>query len=120
MMTLQKLKEEILARETELLTPDRSNKGFICPLCNSGSGQKGTGLTRKQDATGTHYTCWNCGQIRNADIFDIIGLEYGIPSNDFNGKLRKAAEFRTQNMKFGIVFGAKWGKRSEFQAKPYI
>lgn len=70
-----------------IMARDRCGNGFICPLCGSGSGKHGTGLTSKDKV---HYTCWACGQIRHNDVIDIIGIIYGITS--FVGKVRKAAE----------------------------
>lgn len=84
-MNREEARQYIIARGKEHLTPDRSNRGFICPICGSGSGSHGTGITTKD---GVHYTCW-AGCFTNADIIDIIGLERGI--TDYNSKLQAAA-----------------------------
>lgn len=68
------------------LSPDGSGKGKICPICGSGSGKKGTGLTTKD---GVHFTCWH-GCFTSSDIIDIIGQENGV--EDFNEKLKLAAD----------------------------
>lgn len=68
------------------LDRDRSGKGYLCPLCPSGSGPKGTGITTKDHV---HYTCW-AGCFTNSDLFDIIGLQYNIQS--YPEKLKKASE----------------------------
>ena len=68
------------------LEPDKSGKGYICPICGSGSGHNGTGITTQD---GIHFTCW-AGCYTNSDIIDIIGLQYNI--TDYNDKLSKAAE----------------------------
>lgn len=52
------------------LQTDRSGKGYVCPVCGSGTGKKGTGMTSRD---GVHFTCWAKGCFRNADIFDIVG-----------------------------------------------
>ena len=57
----------------DYLTRDGSKKGFICPICGSGSGNNGTGITTKDHI---HFTCWAGGCFKNADIIDIIGLKY--------------------------------------------
>jgi len=57
----------------DYLQRDNSKKGFICPICGSGSGDKGTGITTKDHI---HFTCWAGGCFKNADIIDIIGLKY--------------------------------------------
>lgn len=84
-MNREEARQYIIARGKEHLTPDRSNRGFICPICGSGSGKNGTGITTKD---GVHYTCW-AGCFTNADIIDIIGLERGLI--DYNSKLQAAA-----------------------------
>ncbi len=80
------VKNYIIEHSLEYLSPDNSKKGFICPICGSGTGKKGTGITTKDNK---HFTCW-AGCFQHSDIIDIIGLEYGI--EDYNGKLSKAAE----------------------------
>ena len=51
--------------------PDNSGKGFVCPLCGSGTGKNGTGL-----AIGTknknYFQCWNAGCGFGGDIFDLL------------------------------------------------
>lgn len=80
-------KELILSRAEEYLTRDKSGKGFICPICGSGSGPKGTGITTKD---GIHYTCWK-GCFQSADIIDIIGMEQNV--TEYKDKLEAAARF---------------------------
>ncbi len=86
-MKRNEAKNYILENATKLLEKDKSGRGYICPLCNSGSGKNGTGITTQDNI---HYTCWACGDISNADIIDIVGLEYGL--TDYNEKLAKAGE----------------------------
>ena len=84
-MNREEARQYIIERGKEHLTPDKTRNGFICPICGSGSGSHGTGITTKD---GVHYTCW-AGCFTNADIIDIIGLERGI--TDYNSKLQAAA-----------------------------
>ena len=84
-MNREEARQYIIERSKDHLTPDKSGKGFICPICWSGSGQNGTGITTKD---GVHFTCW-AGCFTNADIIDIIGLETG--ATDYNSKLEAAA-----------------------------
>ena len=84
-MTREEARQYIIQRGKEHLTPDRSGKGFICPICGSGSGIHGTGITTKD---GVHFTCWT-GCFTNIDIIDIIGLETG--TTNYNSKLQAAA-----------------------------
>lgn len=85
-MNQEEAKQYILERSTDYLQPDRSGKGFLCPICGSGSGKKGTGITTKD---GIHFTCW-AGCYTNSDIIDIIGQQYGL--TNYIDKLQKAAE----------------------------
>lgn len=80
-------KDLIIKRQYELLKKDKSGKGYVCPLCGSGTGPKGTGMSTKD---GVHFTCFSCGQIHNNDIFDIIGLQYGLKS--YQDKIKKCCE----------------------------
>lgn len=84
-MNREEARQYIIERGKEHLTPDKTRKGFICPICGSGSGRNGTGITTKD---GVHYTCW-AGCFTNADIIDIIGLQTG--QTDYNSKLQAAA-----------------------------
>lgn len=59
---------------------------YVCPICKSGTGKHGTGITSKD---GRHFTCWT-GCFSNADMIDIVGLQYGL--TDFNSKFEKACE----------------------------
>lgn len=91
-MNSNEARDEIRSRSLEYLTPDSAGKGYICPVCGSGSGKHGTGITTKDG--GRHFTCWR-GCFTNADIIDIIGMEReGIPADDqarYPEKLRAAA-----------------------------
>lgn len=86
-MTREEAREYITTRATEYLQRDNSRKGYLCPVCKSGSGKDGTGLTTKD---GIHFTCWGGGCFTNSDIIDIIGLEYQLTG--YNEKLQRAAE----------------------------
>lgn len=50
-------------------------EGYICPICGSGSGPNGTGITTKD---GKHYTCWAGKCFTSADIPDIIAAKEGL------------------------------------------
>lgn len=85
-MDREQARQAIQARATEYLKQDHSRKGFECPICGSGSGKNGTGITTKD---GVHFTCW-AGCFTNSDIIDIIGKQYDL--TEYNDKLHKAAE----------------------------
>jgi len=50
-------------------------EGYICPICGSGSGPNGTGITTKD---GKRYTCWAGKCFTSADIPDIIAAKEGL------------------------------------------
>jgi len=117
----EEARQYIIQRGKEHLAPDRSKKGFICPICGSGSGNKGTGITTKD---GVHFTCWT-GCFTNADIIDIIGLENGL--TDYNDKLQAAA--REYNITIESYHRstaqedfaeAERQERREYQSKPKV
>lgn len=60
--------------------------GYICPICGSGSGKNGTGISTKD---GIHYTCW-AGCFTNQDVLSIIGLQ--TDTTDFNRQLEICCE----------------------------
>ena len=94
-MNREQAKAEIKARYAEYLEQDKSKKGYICPICGSGSGKNGTGITTKD---GIHFTCW-AGCFTHSDIIDIIGKKYKL--TDYNDKLQKAADI------FNIIIDAE-------------
>ena len=55
---------------------DKSGKGWICPLCGSGGGKDGTGITRDKKKAKPHYKCWACGVY--GDVVDFIAQEHGL------------------------------------------
>lgn len=87
-MTKEEARQYMTEHATEILTPDKSKKGFICPKCHSGQGKKGTGITSKDG--NRHFSCWSDGCFTNADIIDIIGTVEG--KTTYIDKLRAAAD----------------------------
>ena len=74
---------------TDYFQRDRSGKGYICPICGSGGGVNGTGITENPKSKG-HFTCWGGNCFQNADIFEIIGRQFNL--TDFNEIFNKACE----------------------------
>lgn len=87
-MNRTEARDYILGHAKDYLKPDRTGKGFLCPICGSGGGAHGTGITENPKSNG-HFTCW-AGCFENADILDIIGTKYGL--DDYNEKLQRACE----------------------------
>ena len=88
------LKDFLHNNTQAILTPDKSGKGYICPICKSGSGQNGngTGLTTKD---GIHFTCWAEGCFTNTDLIEIYQKVNGLP--DYPSTLQALSE------RFGIA-----------------
>jgi len=85
-MTREEAQDYIREHATDYFETDKRGRGYICPICGSGSGRKGTGITTQDNE---HFTCWT-GCFTHADIFDIIGIKEGL--TDFNDKFRRACE----------------------------
>ena len=69
--------------------PDGSGKGFVCPICGSGSGPKGTGLTPVPKKPG-YFKCFNIGCEFYGDVLELIKKCYHI--DDTIGQIKKAEE----------------------------
>lgn len=100
-MNKEEAKNYIRENAKDYLTPDRSGKGFVCPVCKSGTGKKGTGIATQN---GINYTCW-AGCYTNADIIDIIGVEKGL--TNYNDQLQAAADA------FGITIENEYSAKTE-------
>lgn len=85
-MDRNEARNEVNSSAAQYLQRDRSGKGYICPVCGSGGGKNGTGITSKD---GIHFTCW-AGCFTNSDLLDIIGIQYSLDA--FPEKLNKACE----------------------------
>ena len=95
---------------TDYFQRDRNGKGYICPICGSGNGVHGTGITENPKSKG-HFTCWGGDCFRNADIFEIIGKQYGLI--DFNEIFNKACEL------FGVTVNyVSSSSKPEIQNQP--
>lgn len=84
-MDRETARQEIRSSWKILFPRDRSGKGIICPLCKSGSGPKGTGITANPKKPG-QLTCWACGF--SGDAIDLIQKRDGA---DYNKALQTAA-----------------------------
>ena len=92
-------RQTIIEHSREYFTSDKSGKGYICPVCGSGSGEHGTGVTENPKKP-NHFTCWR-GCFKNADIFEVIGKEYGLGS--FAEQYTKACEIFGISPDDGVV-----------------
>ena len=82
----ESVKKEVRASWKQLYRVDKKGKGIICPLCGSGSGKNGTGITANSNH-GKPYSlkCWSCGF--SGDVIDLMKQETGA---DFETALRDA------------------------------
>ena len=64
-----------------LYPADKKKKGIICPLCGSGSGNNGTGITgNASHGKPNSLKCWSCNF--TGDAIDLIMQAEGLPFND--------------------------------------
>ena len=85
-MNKDQAKEYILDHSKDYFSKARK-EGYICPICRSGLGKSGTGITTED---GAHFTCW-AGCFTHADIFQIIGIEKNLSS--FPDQMAEACRF---------------------------
>lgn len=85
---------EVKEQWKSLFPADKKRRGIICPLCNSGSGAKGTGITSNA-SHGKPYSlkCWSCGF--TGDAIDLIQQAEGL---NFNAAL----EYGSRQLGFTI------------------
>ncbi len=76
-MKLEEVFGYVNSRADEFLDRDKSGKGFICPICGSGSGPNGTGITENPKKPG-HFTCWSGDCFKNRSLSDILAIKNGI------------------------------------------
>lgn len=79
----------------DLLTTAKDGKSYICPICGSGSGEHGSGITTKD---GVHFTCWAGDCFKNADIIDVVGAKLNIPLDNTHFPERLEATAREFNI----------------------
>lgn len=85
------------------LKKDGSGNGFICPICSSGSGSKGTGITENPKSK-NHFTCWT-GCFKNASWIDILAIKSGISPNDQKAAIDNACK----------IYGIKIDENTSYQ-----
>ena len=84
-MNREAAKQEVRNSWKRLYPADRKGKGIVCPLCGSGSGTHGTGITENPKKPG-QLKCWSCNF--QGDIIDLIQQDTGA---DYNTALKNAA-----------------------------
>lgn len=88
-MTRDEARQQIRENWRDFYQEDRGrgrNAGIICPLCGSGDGHNGTGITENPRKPG-QLKCWACNF--QGDILDLIQQHQHM---DYNTALRWAAE----------------------------
>lgn len=92
----------INSNPTQFLQPDR-HKGFICPICGSGQGKNGTGISSKD---GKYFTCWAGRCFTNATVTDILALKAGI-SDISHSNFRQVAKMAVKEAGITVNDGDK-------------
>lgn len=88
-MNYEESKHYINSNPQLYLERDRTKKGYICPLCGSGSGKSGTGLATKD---GIHWKCFNGNCNFYGDMIELIAQENGIKDGGSREAFDKARE----------------------------
>ena len=84
---VKQFSDEILEAMTER---DGSGRGYVCPVCGSGSGKHGTGLIPVKGRPG-YYHCFAAGcPFAHGDILELIGKTYHL--TDTAQQIEKAGE----------------------------
>lgn len=101
--------QEIKGRWRDLYPADDRGrgKGIVCPICGSGSGPNGTGISEKKGSSSHFLKCWNgaCDFNEGGSVIDLYMLEHGMnPQTDFT---RAVDELAGQ---LGIVIDAPAGR----------
>lgn len=79
--------QEVKERWRELFPADKKKRGIICPICGSGSGAHGTGITaNRSHGKPNSLKCWSCNF--TGDAIDLIMQTEGL---EFNAALEYAA-----------------------------
>ncbi|MBR1603726.1 MAG: AAA family ATPase [Synergistaceae bacterium] len=97
-----------------LLLEKAKNTGWICPICGSGNGPNGSGITINEDG---RFKCWahkadRCPEY--ADIIDIFRLTKNIPADNEHFK-----EFLKElEQTFNITIGKNSGGAAQTKSAP--
>ena len=92
-MNMQEAAIYINSNPQQFLVPDKYH-GYVCPICGSGSGRNGTGISENKRCLG-RFTCWAGNCFNNATVVDILALKAGvtdISSANFRQVIRVAAQ----------------------------
>lgn len=95
------LKGELRNYVESITKKSKGSNMYVCPLCHSGEGRKGTGAFSIKDETS--WKCFSCNE--GGDIFDLIGKYEDIP--DHADQLRRACDL------FGITLDSS-GDRYQY------
>jgi DNA primase len=95
--------EEYIKSNPQFYFEKARKTGYVCPLCQNGKGNDGTGIKEIPGNKG-HFKCGESG-----DVFDFIGKEHGLTS--FPDILEKAFSI------YGIIVEKGKYKKKEWKPK---
>ena len=108
-------------------TQKAKDGGYICPVCENGSGKSGTGVKLIKGQT-FRYKCFKCGtsgdvinfyaaehHLTNADAIRQVFKIYGLDSSpqNFAGKVEKTVEEVAENLKLASVIAEDIARATE-------
>lgn len=96
-MNIDEIKRNYTAALMNAITePDKSGRGYVCPLCGSGTGKNGTGLTPVKGRPGYFHCFAACCEF-HGDVLELIGAVYHL--NETAEQIEKAGELLHMNFK---------------------
>ena len=104
--------------------PHAPNGGYICPCCENGSGQSGTGLLLNPKQNYESWKCFKCGE--GGDIFNIVALnEHKTVKEAYKEVLNKYrdAEPREKDIKktrYSRTYNSPKQDNKEFYNRAYL
>lgn len=112
-MTREQATQEIKARWRDFYPADGGGrgKGIICPICGSGSGRNGTGITEKPNSRNHFLKCWNggCDFERGGSVIDLYMMEHNMDTGDRREFARAVDEMAAE---LGLTVDPYTGPRS--------
>ena len=89
-MNIEEIKERYSVDLMNILTErDKSGRGFVCPLCGSGTGKNGTGMVPVKNKPG-YFHCFAAGCEFHGDILELVGRVFNL--RETTEQIRKAGE----------------------------
>lgn len=97
--------------EPSFLPLAKNRKSYVCPVCGSGTGQNGSGITSKD---GEYWKCWSCGQ--SYSKIELFRIQNSLSYEEACVGLLKHYGIVPAPMEAGIRQSITWLSRDEMEA----